>query len=111
MWFGTHLALRASGLPPLAPFGLIRLNQKGPDWPMDRGASTVDYGPWAIEAIGGISGPKRKIETWGLEIWKLAREANDGRIWPEAIEGQGKVIWPNGHGTLEGANWPQLVSG
>ncbi|MBW0483050.1 hypothetical protein O181_022765 [Austropuccinia psidii MF-1] len=30
-------------------------------------------------------GPKTKTEAWGLGIWKLARKANDGRIWPESI--------------------------
>ncbi|MBW0577478.1 hypothetical protein O181_117193 [Austropuccinia psidii MF-1] len=47
--------------------------------------------------------PKTKIEAWGLRIWKLAREANDGRIWPEAIKGQGMVIWPKCHRAPEGA--------
>ncbi|MBW0521174.1 hypothetical protein O181_060889, partial [Austropuccinia psidii MF-1] len=27
-------------------------------------------------------GPKSKTKAWGLVIWKLAKEANDGRIWP-----------------------------
>ncbi|MBW0508895.1 hypothetical protein O181_048610 [Austropuccinia psidii MF-1] len=54
LWFGTHLALGANGLPPLAPFGLIGLGQKGPKWPMDR-----DYGPRTVEAIGGLNRPKR----------------------------------------------------
>ncbi|MBW0528448.1 hypothetical protein O181_068163 [Austropuccinia psidii MF-1] len=55
-------------------------------------------------------GPQTKIEAWGLRIWELAREANDGRIWPEAtndgwaIIGQGSVIWPKGHRAPEGAN-------
>ncbi|MBW0475134.1 hypothetical protein O181_014849 [Austropuccinia psidii MF-1] len=35
LWFGTHLALEARWLPPFAPFGLIGLGQKGPNWPMD----------------------------------------------------------------------------
>ncbi|MBW0546665.1 hypothetical protein O181_086380 [Austropuccinia psidii MF-1] len=30
LWFWTHLALRASSLPP---FGLYGLGQNGPDWP------------------------------------------------------------------------------
>ncbi|MBW0554207.1 hypothetical protein O181_093922 [Austropuccinia psidii MF-1] len=58
LWFGSHLALGARWLPPLAPFGLIVLGQKGPNWPMDRGPWTVNYGPWAVEAIGGLNGPK-----------------------------------------------------
>ncbi|MBW0575135.1 hypothetical protein O181_114850 [Austropuccinia psidii MF-1] len=41
--------------------------------------------------------PKTKIEIWGLRIWKLAREANDGRIWPEAInDGSGNKRSGNG---------------
>ncbi|MBW0529485.1 hypothetical protein O181_069200 [Austropuccinia psidii MF-1] len=48
-------------------------------------------------------GPKRKIEGWGLRIWELAREANDGRIWPEVIIGQGRVIWTKGHRAPKGA--------
>ncbi|MBW0590944.1 hypothetical protein O181_130659 [Austropuccinia psidii MF-1] len=53
--------------------------------------------------------PKTKIEAWGLRIWKLAREADDGSIWPEAImmvgaiKGQGMVIWPKCHRAPEGA--------
>ncbi|MBW0549283.1 hypothetical protein O181_088998 [Austropuccinia psidii MF-1] len=27
------------------------------------------------------------MKAWGLVRWKLAKEANDGRIWPEDIEG------------------------
>ncbi|MBW0555953.1 hypothetical protein O181_095668 [Austropuccinia psidii MF-1] len=47
--------------------------------------------------------PKAKIEAWGLGIGELAREANDGRIWPEAIKGQGRLIWPKLHRALGGA--------
>ncbi|MBW0568489.1 hypothetical protein O181_108204 [Austropuccinia psidii MF-1] len=47
--------------------------------------------------------PKTKIEAWGLRIWELATQANDGRIWPGAIIGQGSVIWPKGHRAPEGA--------
>ncbi|MBW0460398.1 hypothetical protein O181_000113 [Austropuccinia psidii MF-1] len=43
-------------------------------------------------------GPKTNIEAWGL-----AMEANDGRIWPDAIIGQGRVLWPKGHRAPEGA--------
>ncbi|MBW0559535.1 hypothetical protein O181_099250 [Austropuccinia psidii MF-1] len=58
------------------------------------------------------------MKAWGLVIWKLAKEANDGRIWPEAINGQRKV-WqmairhqrgPIGHKRYGVANWPQLGS-
>ncbi|MBW0511691.1 hypothetical protein O181_051406 [Austropuccinia psidii MF-1] len=42
-------------------------------------------------------GPKSKIKAQGLVIWKLAKEANDGRIWPEAINDD---WWP------EMAKWP-----
>ncbi|MBW0481285.1 hypothetical protein O181_021000 [Austropuccinia psidii MF-1] len=45
----AHLAFGANGLPPLAPFGLIGLGQKGPKCPTDR-----DYGPWTVEAVGGL---------------------------------------------------------
>ncbi|MBW0529052.1 hypothetical protein O181_068767 [Austropuccinia psidii MF-1] len=48
-------------------------------------------------------GPKANREAWGLRIWELAREANDGRIWPESIKGQGIVIWPKFHRSPEGA--------
>ncbi|MBW0575136.1 hypothetical protein O181_114851 [Austropuccinia psidii MF-1] len=44
-WFGTHLALGANGLLPLAPFGLIGLGQKGPKWPTDRRPWLTDCGP------------------------------------------------------------------
>ncbi|MBW0580550.1 hypothetical protein O181_120265 [Austropuccinia psidii MF-1] len=37
------------------------------------------------------------------DMEELAREANDSRIWPEAIKGQGRVIWPKCHGAPEGA--------
>ncbi|MBW0556026.1 hypothetical protein O181_095741 [Austropuccinia psidii MF-1] len=37
-----------------APFGLIGLGQKGPNWP-----THCDYGPWSVEAVGGLNGPKR----------------------------------------------------
>ncbi|MBW0551616.1 hypothetical protein O181_091331 [Austropuccinia psidii MF-1] len=62
LWFGTHLALGARWLPPLAPFGLIGLGQKGPNPPTDRGLRTVRtayYGPRTVEAVGGLNGPKR----------------------------------------------------
>ncbi|MBW0585795.1 hypothetical protein O181_125510 [Austropuccinia psidii MF-1] len=108
LWFGTHLALGARWLPALAPFGRNELGQKGPNTPMDCGPLTMNYGPWAIEAVGGLNGPKpkmmargartpwktkgplgpkSKIKAWGLVRWKLAKEPNDGRIWPEAIKG------------------------
>ncbi|MBW0487031.1 hypothetical protein O181_026746 [Austropuccinia psidii MF-1] len=48
-------------------------------------------------------GPRNKIGACGLRIWELAREANDGRIWPEAIKGQARVIWPKCHRAPEGA--------
>ncbi|MBW0486111.1 hypothetical protein O181_025826 [Austropuccinia psidii MF-1] len=54
-----------------------------------------------------IGGPKTKIEAWGLGIWKLAREANDGRIWPEAIEHQRGPIVHKRYGV---SDWPQLGS-
>ncbi|MBW0585442.1 hypothetical protein O181_125157 [Austropuccinia psidii MF-1] len=31
------------------------------------------------------------------DMEELAMEANDGRIWPEAIKGQGRVICPKCH--------------
>ncbi|MBW0536134.1 hypothetical protein O181_075849, partial [Austropuccinia psidii MF-1] len=88
-----------------SPFGLIGLCQKGPDWPKGcrghLGPGPPNEKGWLW--LGGpepprrqkdTPGPKTKTETWGLEIWKLAREANDGRIWPK------------GHGTPKGFNWP-----
>ncbi|MBW0497908.1 hypothetical protein O181_037623 [Austropuccinia psidii MF-1] len=47
-------------------------------------------------------GPKPKIEAWGLEIWKLARKANNRRRWPKAIsdhwghEGPGEISMAKG---------------
>ncbi|MBW0570405.1 hypothetical protein O181_110120 [Austropuccinia psidii MF-1] len=65
LWFGTHLALRDSGLPPLAPLCIIGLGQKGPDWPADcstwplgRVVQTAAYSPQAVEAVGGLNGPR-----------------------------------------------------
>ncbi|MBW0563247.1 hypothetical protein O181_102962 [Austropuccinia psidii MF-1] len=46
--------------------------------------------------------PKTRIEAWGLGIWELVREANDGRLWPQAIKGQGIVIWTKCHRDPEG---------
>ncbi|MBW0533070.1 hypothetical protein O181_072785 [Austropuccinia psidii MF-1] len=48
-------------------------------------------------------GPKKKVEAWGLRIWELAREVNDGRIWPDAIIGQGRAIWVKGCRAPDGA--------
>ncbi|MBW0565429.1 hypothetical protein O181_105144 [Austropuccinia psidii MF-1] len=59
LWFRTHLALSARWLPPLSPFGLNRLGQKGPNWPADCGMWPMDRGPRAVGAIGGQNGPKR----------------------------------------------------
>ncbi|MBW0558074.1 hypothetical protein O181_097789 [Austropuccinia psidii MF-1] len=42
-------------------------------------------------------GPKSKMKAWGLVRWKLAKEANDGRICP------------NGHKAPKGTNWPQKI--
>ncbi|MBW0526168.1 hypothetical protein O181_065883 [Austropuccinia psidii MF-1] len=37
--------------------------------------------------------PKNKDEDLGVgDMEELAREAKDGRIWPEAIIGQGRVL-------------------
>ncbi|MBW0536302.1 hypothetical protein O181_076017 [Austropuccinia psidii MF-1] len=44
LWFGTHLALGACGLPPLAHA-----------W------QTVAYRLCTVEAVGGLNGPKRLI--------------------------------------------------
>ncbi|MBW0490022.1 hypothetical protein O181_029737 [Austropuccinia psidii MF-1] len=55
-------------------------NVKG--WSQDGG-----YGWGAQNPLGDKGtppGPKTKIEAWGLGMWKLARKANDGRIWLEA---------------------------
>ncbi|MBW0585019.1 hypothetical protein O181_124734 [Austropuccinia psidii MF-1] len=49
-------------------------------------------------------GPKNKDKYLGVgDMGELAREANDGRIWPGAIKGQGRVIWPKCHRAPEGA--------
>ncbi|MBW0569445.1 hypothetical protein O181_109160 [Austropuccinia psidii MF-1] len=48
--------------------------------------------------------PKNKDKDLGVgDMEELAREAKDGRIWPEAIKGQGSVIWPRCHREPEGA--------
>ncbi|MBW0584068.1 hypothetical protein O181_123783 [Austropuccinia psidii MF-1] len=48
--------------------------------------------------------PKNKDKDLGVgDMEELAREANDGRIWPWAIKGQGRVIWPKFHRAPEGA--------
>ncbi|MBW0549554.1 hypothetical protein O181_089269 [Austropuccinia psidii MF-1] len=103
----AHLALGASGLPPLAPFGLIGLGQKRPNWPMDhRGQDPPNEKGWPKDNEEGYGAqnplgdretpprPKKKIEAWGLRIWELAREANDGRIWPEDINDGWGHNWP-----------------
>ncbi|MBW0566906.1 hypothetical protein O181_106621 [Austropuccinia psidii MF-1] len=69
LWFGTHLALGARWLPPLAPFGLIGLGQKGPNWP-------ADCGPWAVRAAGGLNGPKDH----------LGQNPTDERGWLGGLE-------------------------
>ncbi|MBW0550532.1 hypothetical protein O181_090247 [Austropuccinia psidii MF-1] len=62
---------------------------------------------------------QKKLEAWGLGIWKLDRKANDGRIWTEAINddwaherpGKGAMAkGPVGHKRYGVANWPQLGS-
>ncbi|MBW0588278.1 hypothetical protein O181_127993 [Austropuccinia psidii MF-1] len=58
-------------------------------------------------------GPESKIKAWGLVRWKLAKEANDGRIWPEARNGQMAIEHqrgPIGHKRCGVANLPQLGS-
>ncbi|MBW0519616.1 hypothetical protein O181_059331 [Austropuccinia psidii MF-1] len=83
--------------------------------PNERGcpkARDVGEGAWRpLEDKRTPPGPKSKIKGWGLVMWKLAKEANDGRIWPEAMNDDGgqdwpkeKVLWPNGHRALEGTN-------
>ncbi|MBW0522752.1 hypothetical protein O181_062467 [Austropuccinia psidii MF-1] len=48
--------------------------------------------------------PKNKDKDLGLgDMEELAREAKDGRIWPEAIKGHVIVIWPKCHRAPEGA--------
>ncbi|MBW0592566.1 hypothetical protein O181_132281 [Austropuccinia psidii MF-1] len=75
----------------------------------------------AIEAVGGLNGPKargpepyrrhkdtpkpkNKYRGLGVELWELARKANDGRIWPEAINDD----WGNkraGEGDMAKGPW------
>ncbi|MBW0503629.1 hypothetical protein O181_043344 [Austropuccinia psidii MF-1] len=74
------------------------------------------YGYGAQNPLGdkrAPPGPKTKVETWGLGIWKLAREANHGRIWPKA---RGKRYGqramehqrgPIGHNRYGVASWSQ----
>ncbi|MBW0545593.1 hypothetical protein O181_085308 [Austropuccinia psidii MF-1] len=50
-------------------------------------------------------GPKAKIEAWGLRIWQLAREANDGRIWQLAREANDGRIWQLGREANDGRIW------
>ncbi|MBW0581960.1 hypothetical protein O181_121675 [Austropuccinia psidii MF-1] len=62
LWFGTHMTLRASGLPPLAPFGLIVLGQKGLDWPPRHlGCGTPNEKGWLW--LGGPEPPGRQKDT------------------------------------------------
>ncbi|MBW0497463.1 hypothetical protein O181_037178 [Austropuccinia psidii MF-1] len=51
-------------------------------------------------------GPKSKMKAWGLARRKLAKKANDGRIWPEAINGHWNRLWRRSHRTPKGAYWP-----
>ncbi|MBW0489687.1 hypothetical protein O181_029402 [Austropuccinia psidii MF-1] len=99
---GPNCGLGASRLPPLAPFGLIGLGQKGPNWPVDRDEPLMKRG--GPEGLVLARGPKNKDKDLGVgDMEELAREAKDGGIWPEAIKGQGRVIWPKCHRAPEGA--------
>ncbi|MBW0545670.1 hypothetical protein O181_085385 [Austropuccinia psidii MF-1] len=51
--------------------------------------------------------PKNKDKDLGVgDMEELDREAKDGRIWPEAIKGQGRLIFPKCHRAPEAPNWP-----
>ncbi|MBW0527586.1 hypothetical protein O181_067301 [Austropuccinia psidii MF-1] len=62
-----NCGLGARWFPPLGPFGFIGLGQKGPNTPMDHRLWRMDhdYGPWAVEAVGGLNGPKPKMMARG----------------------------------------------
>ncbi|MBW0570000.1 hypothetical protein O181_109715 [Austropuccinia psidii MF-1] len=46
---------------------------------------------------------RKKDKDLGVgDMEELARVPKDGRIWPEAIKGQGIVIWPKFHRAQEG---------
>ncbi|MBW0527646.1 hypothetical protein O181_067361 [Austropuccinia psidii MF-1] len=110
MGFGAKIGSGGSncGLGPTWPWGLvgfpvlpIGLGQKGPNWPMDRRGHR-GRGPEPPRKQKDTPRPKNKDKDLGVgDMEELAREAKDGRIWPEAIKGQGRVIWPKCHSTPE----------
>ncbi|MBW0590974.1 hypothetical protein O181_130689 [Austropuccinia psidii MF-1] len=60
-------------------------------------------------------GPKSKMKAPGLVKWELAKNANDGRIWPEAMKwllggAMERPRGPIGHKRYDVTNWPQLGS-
>ncbi|MBW0464010.1 hypothetical protein O181_003725 [Austropuccinia psidii MF-1] len=76
-WFGTHLALGARWLPPLDPFSLIGLGQKGPNTPTDRG------------------------------LWPTGRRSRRGPKWPnKAIYARTPLMKGVGSGWMEMARGP-----
>ncbi|MBW0592476.1 hypothetical protein O181_132191 [Austropuccinia psidii MF-1] len=55
-------------------------------------------GPGGPRRQNDPSGPKSKMKAWGLVKWELAKKANEGRIWPDAIR------WPLG-GVMAWVPW------
>ncbi|MBW0560895.1 hypothetical protein O181_100610 [Austropuccinia psidii MF-1] len=45
------------------------------------------------------------IKAWGLVRCELTKRANDGRIWPEAINGHWDGLWRKSHWTPKGGQW------
>ncbi|MBW0572463.1 hypothetical protein O181_112178 [Austropuccinia psidii MF-1] len=54
---------------------------------------------------GDPPGPKSMMKAWGLVRCELAKRANDGRIWPEAINGHWDGLLRKSHWTPKGGQW------
>ncbi|MBW0537636.1 hypothetical protein O181_077351 [Austropuccinia psidii MF-1] len=85
--------------------GLSPPNERGGPEPRMMARGPGD--PWKTKEPPG---PKSRVKAWGLVRWKLAKKANDGRIWPEGINGHWNGLWRKSHRKAKGANLPQLGS-
>ncbi|MBW0479951.1 hypothetical protein O181_019666 [Austropuccinia psidii MF-1] len=82
LWFGTHLALGSDDLPPWPLFASLDSGLKGPKWPTDHGLWIIayrpwamDYGPCAIEALGGLNGPTLHNKFTDLRLTLMIPQA------------------------------------
>ncbi|MBW0572272.1 hypothetical protein O181_111987 [Austropuccinia psidii MF-1] len=67
----------------------------------------LEEGPEPPRTRNNTPRPKNKDKDLGVgDMEEWAREAKDGRIWPEAIKGQERLIWPKCHRAPEESNWP-----